>query len=72
MDVPRIDLDHIAAYPSTPGARRTPLRFWGEAYVANHQPAVAHRAFTQALAVHKRIEHPGVAETEKWFAMTAV
>ena len=45
---------------------------WGEAYFANHEPALAHRAFTQALAVRKRIEHPGVAETEKWLAMTAV
>ena len=44
---------------------------WGEAYLANHEPALAHRAFTQALAVRKRIEHPGVAETEKWLAMTA-
>ena len=45
---------------------------WGEAYFANHEPALAHRAFTQALAVRKRIEHPGVAETEKWLAMTGV
>ena len=45
---------------------------WGEAYFANHEPALAHRAFTQALAVRKRIEHPGVAETERWFGMTAV
>ena len=45
---------------------------WGEAYFANHEPALAHRAFTQALAVRKRIEHPGVADTEKWLAMTAV
>jgi hypothetical protein len=28
--------------------------------------------FTQAHAVRKRIEHPGVAETEKWLGMTAV
>src|SRR5262249_17044220 len=39
---------------------------WGEAYFANHEPALAQRAFTQALAVRKRIEHPGVAETERW------
>ena len=44
----------------------------GEAYFANHEPALAHRAFTQALAVRKRIEHPGIAETEKWLAMTVV
>jgi hypothetical protein len=43
---------------------------WGEAYFANHEPALAHRAFTQALAVRNRIEHPGVAETEKWLGMT--
>ena len=36
---------------------------WGEAYFANHEPALAHRAFKQALAVRKRIERPGVAET---------
>ena len=45
---------------------------WGEAYFANHESALAHRAFTQALAVRKRIEHPGVAETERWLAMTGV
>ena len=42
---------------------------WGEAYFANHELELAHRAFTQALAVRKRIEHPGVAETQKWLAM---
>jgi tetratricopeptide (TPR) repeat protein len=41
---------------------------WGEAYFANHEPTLAERAFTQALEVRKRIEHPGVAETEKWLA----
>ena len=45
---------------------------WGEAYFANHEPALAQRAFTQALAVRKRIEHPGVADTAKWLAMTVV
>jgi hypothetical protein len=45
---------------------------WGEAHFANHEPGPAHRAFTQALAVRKRIEHPGVAETEKWLGITAV
>src|SRR6185369_2439777 len=42
---------------------------WGEAYFANHEPALAKRAFTRALEVRKRIEHPGVAETEKWLAL---
>jgi tetratricopeptide (TPR) repeat protein len=41
---------------------------WGEAYFANHEPTLAKRAFTRALEVRKRIEHPGVAETEKWLA----
>jgi hypothetical protein len=36
------------------------------------EPALAQRAFTQALAVRKRIEHPGIAEAEKWLAMTGV
>ena len=42
---------------------------WGEAYFANHEPTLAKRAFTRALEVRKRIEHPGVAETEKWLAL---
>ena len=42
---------------------------WGEAYFANQEIALAHRAFTQALAVRKRILHPGVAETERWLGM---
>ena len=37
---------------------------WGEAYLANHEPTLAKRA----LAVRKRIEHPGIAETEGWLA----
>jgi hypothetical protein len=41
---------------------------WGEAYFANHEPTLAKRAFTRALEVRKRIEHPGVAETKKWLA----
>jgi tetratricopeptide (TPR) repeat protein len=41
---------------------------WGEAYVANHQPTLAQRAFARALEVRRRIEHPGVAETEAWLA----
>jgi hypothetical protein len=43
---------------------------WGEAYFANRESGLAERAFTRALEVRKRIEHPGVAETEKWFART--
>jgi tetratricopeptide (TPR) repeat protein len=39
---------------------------WGEAYFANHEPALAKRAFVRALEVRKRIGHPGIAETEKW------
>jgi hypothetical protein len=42
---------------------------WGEAYFANHEPELARRAFTRALEVRKRIEHPGVAETERWLGM---
>ena len=48
----------------TPNRTRRGTRL-GEAYFANHEPALAHRAFMQALAVRKRIEHPGVADTEK-------
>ncbi|MCC7377013.1 MAG: DUF4062 domain-containing protein [Verrucomicrobiales bacterium] len=44
---------------------------WGEAYVANHEPELARRAFVQALIVRKRIEHPRVAETETWLARLA-
>jgi tetratricopeptide (TPR) repeat protein len=39
---------------------------WGEAYLSNHEPTLAQRAFTKALEVRKRIEHPGVAETKRW------
>ena len=39
---------------------------WGEAYFANHEPTLAKRAFTRALEVRQRIEHPGVGETEMW------
>jgi hypothetical protein len=39
---------------------------WGEAYLANHEPTLAKRAFTYALEVRERIGHPGVAETERW------
>ena len=37
-------------------------------YLANHEPTLAKRAFTQALEVRRRIQHPGVADTEKWLA----
>jgi hypothetical protein len=39
---------------------------WGEAFVADHQAQLANRAFTSALEVRKRIEHPGVVETGQW------
>jgi tetratricopeptide (TPR) repeat protein len=43
---------------------------WGEAYLANGEPTLARRAFTRALEVRKRIEHPGASETERWLART--
>jgi tetratricopeptide (TPR) repeat protein len=43
---------------------------WGEAYFANSELALAQRAFTRALEVRRRIEHPGVSETERWLART--
>ena len=43
---------------------------WGEAYFANHELELARRAFTRALEVRRRIEHPGTAETERWLART--
>jgi len=43
---------------------------WGEAYFANSELALAQRAFTRALEVRRRIEHPGAAETERWLART--
>jgi tetratricopeptide (TPR) repeat protein len=42
---------------------------WGEAYFANHEPTLAKRAFTRALEIRKRIEHPGVGETERWLGL---
>jgi hypothetical protein len=42
---------------------------WGEAFFANHDPTPAKRAFTRALEVRKRIEHPGVGETERWLGL---
>lgn len=43
---------------------------WGEAYFANGEIELARRAFTRALEQRQRIEHPGVAETERWLART--
>ena len=43
---------------------------WGEAYFANGELALARRAFTRALEVRRRIEHPGASETERWLART--
>jgi tetratricopeptide (TPR) repeat protein len=43
---------------------------WGEAYFANSELALAQRAFTRALEVRRRIEHPGALETEGWLART--
>jgi tetratricopeptide (TPR) repeat protein len=45
---------------------------WGEAYFANREFALAQRAFTRALDVRRRIEHPGTSETERWLALTGV
>jgi tetratricopeptide (TPR) repeat protein len=42
---------------------------WGEAYFANQEPELARRAFMRVLEVRKRIEHPGVADTERWLGM---
>ncbi|HEV7667940.1 MAG TPA: DUF4062 domain-containing protein [Thermoanaerobaculia bacterium] len=44
---------------------------WGEAYFANGERELARRAFSRALDVRRRIEHPGVSETERWLARTA-
>jgi tetratricopeptide (TPR) repeat protein len=43
---------------------------WGEAYFANSELPLAQRAFTRALDVRRRIEHPGTSETERWLART--
>jgi tetratricopeptide (TPR) repeat protein len=39
---------------------------WGEAFFSNHEFALARRAFDRALEVRRRIEHPGVSETQRW------
>jgi hypothetical protein len=44
---------------------------WGEAYFANHEPTLANRAFARALEARRRIEHPGIAETERWLALAS-
>jgi tetratricopeptide (TPR) repeat protein len=41
-------------------------QIWGEAYFANHELELARRAFTRALEIRRRIEHPRAAETEQW------
>jgi tetratricopeptide (TPR) repeat protein len=43
---------------------------WGEAFLANGELVLARRAFTRALEVRQRIEHPGTSETERWLART--
>ncbi|HYC88587.1 MAG TPA: DUF4062 domain-containing protein [Thermoanaerobaculia bacterium] len=43
---------------------------WGEAFFANGELALARRAFTRALEVRRRIEHPAASETERWLART--
>jgi hypothetical protein len=61
----------LAAHPDCQYAwgEADAAQVWGEAYFANHEPALAQRAFTRALEVRKRIGHPGVADTERWLAM---
>jgi hypothetical protein len=61
----------LAAHPDCQYAwgKADAAQVWGEAYFANYEPALAQRAFTQALEVRKRIEHPGVADTKRWLAM---
>jgi hypothetical protein len=60
----------LAAHPECQYAwgEADAAQVWGEAYFAIQEPALANRAFTRALAVRKRIEHPGVPETERWVA----
>jgi hypothetical protein len=38
----------------------------GEAYFANHEPTPAKTAFARALALRRRLSHPGLADTERW------
>lgn len=44
---------------------------WGEAFFTNGELALARRAFSRALEVRQRIEHPEAAQTERWLARTA-
>jgi tetratricopeptide (TPR) repeat protein len=39
---------------------------WGEAFFSNREFALARRAFDRALEVQRRIEHPGISETQSW------
>lgn len=58
----------LAAHPNCQYAwgEADAAQTWGEAYFANHETSLAKRAFIRALEVRGRIEHPGIAETEKW------
>ena len=41
---------------------------WGEAFFAHGELTLAQRAFSEALQVRQRIEHPGLPETKRWLA----
>jgi hypothetical protein len=60
----------LAVYPECQYAwgQADAAQVWGETYFANHEPTLAKRAFTRALAIRQRIEHTGVADSEKWLA----
>jgi tetratricopeptide (TPR) repeat protein len=62
----------LAAHPDCSYAwgEADAAQVWGEAYFANRELALARRAFTRALEVRRRIEHPGISETERWLART--
>ena len=62
----------LAAHPDCSYAwgEADAAQVWGEAYFANGELALARRAFTRALEVRRRIEHPGTSETERWLART--
>jgi tetratricopeptide (TPR) repeat protein len=63
----------LAAHPDCGYAwgQADAAQVWGEAYFANREFDLARRAFTRALEVRRRIQHPGVKETERWLARTA-
>jgi hypothetical protein len=67
------EVPDLAAHPDCSNAwgEADAAQVWGEGYLANHEPTLPKRAFTQALEVHGRIQHLGVAETEKWPARLA-